>query len=444
MPEGFLSVIVTMLPALQEIEQRLDRETGRRFNAFNLFAMNENATSRILAFLLDPNEAHGQNDVFLRLFIRRFVPEWQRVFNYPKAHMAWTGQLIDVVISDGPHWLGIENKIFDAPEQERQAGRYLEALQDAPHLEGYRLVYLSPKGAGPNTKSLPNDDKLNYGANLVCGAWAHADGDDDEGLGERERPSASILDWLTDCQVQCRAENVTWLIKQFHAYVASEITGHKESDMADTAIVGLALKDEKTLEAALRIGENFVEIRRNVMREFLKCVQGRLEELAQKKEEDWEVTVKWPGGNWIEQPVAKFLPLLLRKRAWPALMGVAIQAEMTGPFGIFIGICGPMQDEWNKDVSGNTRLYGEQNKFCGKESRYRIAKAVGRKEPQYPWWVYYDKIRDAAGQDISDWRETATITRLYSEKDKDALCTHIIDQMTDLAAKIGSLVIDPT
>jgi hypothetical protein len=41
MPERFLSLIVTMLPAFQEIEQRLDQEMGRRFNAFNLFAMNE-------------------------------------------------------------------------------------------------------------------------------------------------------------------------------------------------------------------------------------------------------------------------------------------------------------------------------------------------------------------------------------------------------------------
>ena len=179
MPEGFLSLIVTMLPAFREIEQRLDRETGRQFNAFasNLFERNENATSRVLAFLLDPNEAHGQNDIFLRLFMRRFVPLWERAFNYPKAHRAWTGQLIDVVISDGPHWLGIENKIFNAPEQVRQAGKYLDALQDASHLEGYRLVYLSPKGAGPTSKSLPADDKLKHGANLICGAWARAEED---------------------------------------------------------------------------------------------------------------------------------------------------------------------------------------------------------------------------------------------------------------------------
>ena len=85
MPERFLSLIVTMLPAFQEIEQRLDLETGRRFNAFNLFATNETATSRILAFLLDPTEAHGQKDVFLRLFIQRFIPDWKDTFKYPPS-----------------------------------------------------------------------------------------------------------------------------------------------------------------------------------------------------------------------------------------------------------------------------------------------------------------------------------------------------------------------
>src|SRR5580704_6718474 len=128
MPERFLSLIVTMLPAFREMEQRLDRETGRQFNAFNLFDMNENVTSGILAFFLDPKEAHGQNDVFLRSFIERFVPAWQGTFDYPKAHLASTTEPIDVTICDGSHWLGIENKIFDAPEQKRGRAAGLRRL----------------------------------------------------------------------------------------------------------------------------------------------------------------------------------------------------------------------------------------------------------------------------------------------------------------------------
>jgi hypothetical protein len=329
MPEGFLSLIVTMLPAFREIERRLDREAGRRFNAFNLFSMDEPATSRILAFLLDPTEAHGQNDVFLRAFIRQFIPQWRQTFNYSEARRALTPELIDVVISDGLHWLGLENKIFNAQEQERQAGRYLDALQHAchDHQERYRLVYLSPRGEGPSPRSFPPEDSDTHGANLICGAWVQPTEDNDQAA----TPAASIMHWLADCRNQCQAENVTWLVRQFSAYVDSVIAGQKEADMTDTAIVGLALKDEKNLEAALRIGKNFDEIRQDVMRTFLTCVRDGLKEWAKKNDEEWEVVETWPGGNWIEQPIKIWLPLLLHKKAWPEEVGVAIQAEHSGP-----------------------------------------------------------------------------------------------------------------
>jgi hypothetical protein len=251
-----------MLPAFREMEQRLDREAGRHFNAFDLFDPNENMTSRILPFLLDPKGAHGQNDVFLRPFIERFVPAWQCTFDYPRAHIESTTEPIDVIICDGSHWLGIENKIFDAPEQNRQAYRYLNSLRAAPSQKDYRLVYLSPRGAGPGPYSLPDDGRRVHGAHLVCGAWAQAEGDC--------APMASVSAWLLDCQNQCRAENVTWFIRQFTAYVDSVNGVEKEADMIDTEIVGLALKDQQNFEAALRIGKSTIQIRRTVLSHFLR------------------------------------------------------------------------------------------------------------------------------------------------------------------------------
>ena len=111
------------------------------------------------------------------------------------------------------------------------------------------------------------------------------------------------MHWLADCRNQCQAENVDLAYKTISAYVDSVIAGQKESDMVDTAIVGLALKDEKNLEAALRIGKNFDEIRHDVMRTFLRCVRDGLKEWVKKNDEEWEVVETWPGGNWIEQPL---------------------------------------------------------------------------------------------------------------------------------------------
>jgi hypothetical protein len=65
----------------------------------------------------------------------------------------------------------------------------------------------------------------------------------------------------------------------------------------------------------------------------------------QQQDKDWEVTVTWAGRNWIERPNAKWLPLLLRKRAWPAMVGVAIVAQYDGPSEVFIGIGGPTQED---------------------------------------------------------------------------------------------------
>ncbi len=48
-----------------------------------------------MSFLFDPKEAHGQGDVFLRLFIERFAPEWTGAFRYDQAKPAWTAERID-------------------------------------------------------------------------------------------------------------------------------------------------------------------------------------------------------------------------------------------------------------------------------------------------------------------------------------------------------------
>jgi hypothetical protein len=40
------------------------------------------------------------------------VPEWRDSYRYDQSRPAWTDQKIDVALSDGSHWLGIENKIY--------------------------------------------------------------------------------------------------------------------------------------------------------------------------------------------------------------------------------------------------------------------------------------------------------------------------------------------
>jgi hypothetical protein len=101
----------------------------------------------------------------------------------------------------------------------------------------------------------------------------------------------------------------------------------------------------------------------------------------------------------------------------------------------------PTQDGFNSNGRANRALFGEQTTFIGQESRQRIQREI--EGPQAPLWVQYGRyMRDADGQDISDWRDIATVARLYSER--DAVCNHIVGQMVELAAKMSKLDIDTT
>src|SRR3989442_9263400 len=52
-------------------QRLLDRKQATRFNVFDFIEPDENRLSDVLAWLLDPQESHGQGDLFLRLIFRQ-------------------------------------------------------------------------------------------------------------------------------------------------------------------------------------------------------------------------------------------------------------------------------------------------------------------------------------------------------------------------------------
>ena len=325
----------------------------------------------ILNFLLDASEAHGQGDLFVRAFIQRFIPEWQNSFNYSEARKKGTRQLIDVSISDGRYWFGIENKIFDAPEMERQVGRYLDALREAFNGHDYRLVYLSPEGKAPSEDSYSPRDAIGHSGKLVVGAWLQINNTDEE-----LNTIQSVRDWLIECQIHCRADNVIWFIKQFSEYVIARLTGQKEADMADAAIIALAQKDEQNFEAAWRIGENFNAIKQSVLSAFLVSIEERLKGWAQNSGDEWEVLANWPSGTWSTNPYNGFVPIILRKKTWPSLFGAGFWADANGPKYVGVGVLAPTMENWTNKPLYATR-YGPHNSFISKSDFDRITEAVG-------------------------------------------------------------------
>ena len=76
MANNINQIVDSLISINQVIENfRLQREKtelydSNRFNPFQFMRTDEMGLSKILAFLLDPKEAHGQGDLFLNSFLK--------------------------------------------------------------------------------------------------------------------------------------------------------------------------------------------------------------------------------------------------------------------------------------------------------------------------------------------------------------------------------------
>jgi hypothetical protein len=438
--ENFLHQVVVMLPAFEEMEVRLARETGHNFNLFNLMRTDEPTVSRFLSFLLNPKEMHGQGDLFLRLFIARFLPEWRDSFSYDRAKVVSVGELIDVTISDDKHWFGIENKIFDAVEQKCQVDRYLDALNTRSEQGDYRLIYLSPNGKWPTRYSLSESAKKCHQDKFVMGAWIRPDESPyDLANGVANSSIEALvcrkicLDWLIECEHRCYADNVRWFLRQFKKLIHKRLLSDGGSSMTGNAIVDLALRSTDNLDAALRIGEKLQQIRENVTKSFLSDVQRHIERWIEQHPGDWELCINWPDGNWIKTPSKKYLHILLRIKSWPSMVGSSLTADKDGPSAVNIGVLAPTQKTWETDQGAKS--YGEHDFFIDDNKRQEIATVFQTPAPESTWWIISEILKDIDGQDISDWTKTEVIKRLHAKGEKLAMT--IANRMGELAQKIN-------
>ena len=156
---------------LAHLEQLLE-ERRSEFDALTFLGISasEEVHSRILAWLLDPQESHGLEDRFLRGFLREtamIVPAdgacvgdlgEETTFDWSAARVRreWRnvakgreGRLDILLCNEAERFLcGIENKVFSG-EHGDQLTRYRKALADAYPDYCRRLVFLSPAGTLP-------------------------------------------------------------------------------------------------------------------------------------------------------------------------------------------------------------------------------------------------------------------------------------------------------
>ena len=146
---------------LQRLEQMLAEAKAQpaEFDLFEVLNLwwQEDVHSRVLTWLLDPNNSHGVGEYFLKTFLAhldlpdciRKTTDWSK----SESQREWycvvdgSGGWLDILVTNvgAKFACAIENKIF-SPEGGRQLTHYRKALEAEYPNFTRRYVFLSPKG----------------------------------------------------------------------------------------------------------------------------------------------------------------------------------------------------------------------------------------------------------------------------------------------------------
>ena len=170
MENNINQVVDSLISIGQVIENfRLQREKtelydSNRFNPFQFMRTDEMGLSKILAFLLDPKEAHGQGDLFLNSFLK-FINKHQ-FLAYEKVNIYLEKPtnrnrrhdiFIEGLLDNKRVWaISIENKLQGAVDQKGQMNDYAEDLKNYTS-ESYFLIYLPVFSDNPSKESISEE-----------------------------------------------------------------------------------------------------------------------------------------------------------------------------------------------------------------------------------------------------------------------------------------------
>ena len=171
MANNINQVVDSLISINQVIENfRLQREKNElydsnRFNPFQFLRTDEMGLSKILAFLLDPTETHGQGDLFLNSFLK-FIGKHQflayqkvniyreKITKENRRHDIFIEGLLDNKIA----WvISIENKLQGAVDREEQMNDYAIDLKNYVS-ESYFLIYLPIFNNNPPEISISEEE----------------------------------------------------------------------------------------------------------------------------------------------------------------------------------------------------------------------------------------------------------------------------------------------
>ena len=182
-----------------------------RFPNFRFINLNENRMSDVFAYLLSPDEAHGQGELFLREFLLDVAVDWFPEIDWSSVCVRREVQTteiendkrrIDIVIvfriNDGRAAVAVENKPReDSTDEERQLYDYAQYLESR-YKSRFKLIYLTPDERDPSENSITCKERKGLAEKFAKASiqkWANG--------------------WLKRAEDEVKAERVRWFVSDF-------------------------------------------------------------------------------------------------------------------------------------------------------------------------------------------------------------------------------------
>lgn len=250
--------------------------TGEAFNIYKVAGIDhdEVKTCRVIYELINPNGAHYQGNVFLKMFIKDVLHQdlsedeikGARVFreyHIPDTKDSNNDRRIDLVVQTTDRFIPIEVKLY-AEDQDTQCKDYYEFAKQ--YQKNPVMYYLTIDGKKPSEESsldipvIENQKEIQPGINMISF-------------------SKEVLIWLENCEKYCY-DNKLWPIyegvKQFASSLRM-IVGKLE-DKEGMDISEKIIESADALKAAEAIASNIQMAKNALVNKVLEAIEKKIDE----------------------------------------------------------------------------------------------------------------------------------------------------------------------
>ena len=275
MANNINQVVDSLISINQVIENfRVQREKNElydsnRFNPFQFLRTDEMGLSKILAFLLEPKETHGQGDLFLNSFLK-FINKhqflaYQKVNIYlekitKEENNETTNKngrhdiFIEGILDNKISWvISIENKLQGAIDQPKQMHTYAKDLKNYVS-DSYFLIYLPIFSNNPPEKSISEDK------------WAKLMSDKKAMV----LSASMLIQWLDNTVIIAPA--VKQFCNDFKKFLSEDIMGNTQNS---NELIECLVNNDKALFSALTVLETKKSLYEKLMNMLIEQLKIR-------------------------------------------------------------------------------------------------------------------------------------------------------------------------